>query len=70
MVPVKPSDFKALIVKPEDSLAVAILKTYVKLPVLVYRLFKYMIDPATLGLSEEFCYDLRGIQCPTPVTEE
>lgn len=68
--PVRPDDFKALIAKPEDSLGRQIVNTYVKLPCLVYKLIKYMVNPLTLQISDQFCADLGTIQCPAPVTEE
>lgn len=62
MVPVRPSDFEKLIIQPDDTLAAAIIKTFVRLPVLVWKLFDYILDDAG-NLSSEFCQDLRDIGC-------
>lgn len=66
--PVRPSEALALVVQPEDSLAVAILKTFVKLPPLMYKVVKYFVA-SNGNIGEKFCADLRTIQCPDPTED-
>lgn len=42
--PVKPSDFLQVVVQPEDTLAEGIVKTYVRLPPLLWKLMDFMFD--------------------------
>ena len=42
MSPVLPSDFENLRVSPSDSLCTALIKTYIRLPILLYRLMKWL----------------------------
>ena len=60
--PVKPSDFKRAVVEPGDTLAVAILKTFVILPYLRYKLVKWMFD-SDGNISYEFAQMICSIQC-------
>lgn len=54
MSPVLPSELEAVIVLPTDTLAVAIVKTYVRLPVLVYRFFSWaVLSDGTLSAEAE-----------------
>lgn len=62
MVPVRPSDFEALIVQPSDSLATGIIKTFIRLPALFYRLVAYLFT-ADGEISPEFEEDLCGLGC-------
>lgn len=67
--PVRPSDFEALIVQPEDKLRDAIIKTYVKLPILVYQLQQYLFDNAG-AITTEFESDICAVGCDEPEEEE
>lgn len=42
--PVTVFEFESLIVQPEDSLGTAIVKTYVRLPVLLLKLWRWMMN--------------------------
>lgn len=61
MVPVRPSEFLAIVNKPEYSLGTKIINTYVRLPILLLRLYKYITVDGTL--SKDFCRDLAAIDC-------
>lgn len=67
MSPVLPSELEAVIVLPTDTMAVAIVKTYVRLPVLVYRFLSWALlsDGTPSGEFEnwicEGCNRLREI---------
>jgi hypothetical protein len=62
--PVRPSDFHAVVVLADDSLATAIVKTYIRLPILLYKLFKYMFN-ADGTFTAEFQEDLCDLDCAT-----
>ena len=68
MVPVAPSEFKELIVQPEDTLDVIIKKVFIRLPVLLWRLARYMIAPDGSDYGSEFLADICAIQCPNTTT--
>ena len=63
---VKPSDFRAVIVEPDDNLGVAFVKAFLKFPVLVYRWVKFEHRPDGTFTDEyedmlcQACSPLRG----------
>ena len=65
--PVTPSQFEQLIVQPNDTLAQAILKTFVKLPVLLYKLTVWMFN-SDGSLSAAFRADICSVTCPDTTT--
>lgn len=64
MVTVRPSEFLAIVNKPEYSLGTKIVNTYIRLPILLVRLLKYITIDGTL--SKDFCSDLAAIDCTPP----
>lgn len=61
MPPVRPSDFLAIVNKPEYSLGTKIINTYVRLPILMYKLYKYMTVDGTIASSFE--EDICAVNC-------
>jgi len=56
--PVLPAEFEALIVQPEDTLAEGIIKTYVRLPVLIWKVFRWAMNDdgtATKAFRDWIC---------------
>ena len=66
--PVKPSDFENIINKPEYSLGRKVVNTYVRLPILLYKLYKYMTVDGSI--SSEFEADICAVTCEDPEEEE
>lgn len=64
--PVRPSDFLAIVNKPEHSLGTKFVNTFIRLPILVYKLTNYMFEGPFI--SPDFDRDLCAITCPN--TEE
>jgi len=66
--PVTNSEFEALIIEPDDSLATAIVKVFVKLPVLVYKIMRYFFN-LDGTISPEFEADICAAkaECTTEV---
>jgi len=67
--PVRPEHFKKLIVEGDDTLAQAIIKVYVRLPILIFRLMLYMFrdkgDTLEGNLTDEFGSDIcQKLNCP------
>lgn len=70
MAPVTPAQFEELIVLPTDSLATAIIKVYVRLPVLLHKFHRYLFKSET-EISDELCADIRErLPCPDEESEE
>lgn len=69
MVSVRVSEFKALVIKPEDDLCERLKKTFIRLPILLYKLMSYMF--ASDGtFSAQFASDICAIPCtPDPTTQ-
>lgn len=61
MSPVRPSEFLAIVNKPEYSLGTKIINTYVRLPILMYKLYKYMTVDGTI--SSSFEADICAVNC-------
>ena len=66
MAPVRPSDFLAIVNKPEYSLGTKIINTYVRLPILLYKLYKYITLDGSL--SAAFEADVCAISCEDTTT--
>lgn len=61
-------DFKAIVNKPEYSIGTKIVNTYVRLPILLYKLGKYITVDGTL--SADVDRDICAISCEDPDEEE
>lgn len=59
--PVKPSDFEALIVEDTDKLCVALRKTFLELPVLLWKLVNWMFT--TVGSETNISAAFRAPIC-------
>lgn len=71
MPPVKPSDFLAIVNKAEYSLGTKIVNTYVRLPILFYKFYKYMTVDGTIASTFED--DICAVSCeeePEELVEE
>lgn len=64
MPPVRPSDFEAIVNKPEHSLGTKFVNTFVRLPILLFKLWNYMFEGAFI--SPAFEDDLCAIACDNP----
>lgn len=62
MVTVRPSQFLEIVVQPEDDLCERMKKTFIRLPILLYKLVSYMftIDG---NFTSSFAADLCDIPC-------
>jgi uncharacterized membrane-anchored protein YhcB (DUF1043 family) len=66
--PVKPADFKALIVEPEDTEA-ELIKKMMQVQILWSKMYRYMFDSAG-NLTPEFASELCAIECGEDDEEE
>lgn len=62
---VKPSEIKAVVVESTDSLAVALVKVFVRFPVLMARVFMW-----SLNEDGTFSAELKAILCAACPEEE
>lgn len=60
--PVKPEDFKSIIVKPEDSFATGLIKVAIRLPIAVFKNIRYMHN-ADGTFTEKFKQDICNLGC-------
>jgi hypothetical protein len=67
--PVRPSDFENIIVTKDDSLGAGMVKVFIRLPILVYRLVRYMFE-ANGSFTQEFKDDLCALDCANPTETE
>lgn len=67
MAPVRPSDFEAIVNKPEYSLGTKIINTYVRLPILLYKLYKYITVDGSI--SSSFEADICAVTCEEETTD-
>jgi len=72
--PVKPSEFKAVIVEPDDGVGTALKKTFLQFPVLFWRWFRYKYEwdgSFTIAYREDVCNACAstsaGVSTPTNV---
>lgn len=63
MIPVLPSEFRAIIVKESDSLCTSLVKL-LKLSVLVWKMVKFKYDPNG-ALTSNYRTMLCAAECPT-----
>jgi len=61
--PVLPSDFEEVLVLPDDTLRIALVKAFIRFPVLVYRYYKWKYG-GTGQFTEEYQNALCAIACP------
>lgn len=62
---VRPSKFEELIVDEDDTFCVAFRKTFIELPILLYRFTKWMLSAVDEGdLSADFGAMVCNVECP------
>lgn len=60
--PVRPSDFEQTIVLADDSVGTAIVKTFIRMPILFFRMIAYMFT-ANGSLSDAFKEQICNLSC-------
>lgn len=66
--PIKPSQFEAVVVQPEDDLCTAFVKAFIRFPILLWLWFKYVYRYDG-KFSAEFEQDLCNA-CPEESSSE